>query len=339
MKPFTTWLLKAVAAFAVAFLLLSGFCYFYYNLPVHITNKSGATDYLWETNHFSSRGTEGYAATRTDEYGFVNTFPIKKGSVDILVMGSSHGEGFNVGAEENFTYLLNKKLYDNHRDLYAYSICTSGHDLIRCVNNLDTALKIYKPTKYIVMETAGNVFSIDELKQLDAGQITPHKSYDSGMMFYLQKVDYFRLVYSQLYNALNNASQQAIEPVESAPVARTIDLEEYAVYLERMLARASKSAENAGCSLIIMYAPKLAIDYSGNVLPQGNSAQEVLFSELCEKYGITYINMFNDFSEEYNNTLHLPHGFSNTAVGTGHTNKYGHARIAEALYEHIENQR
>lgn len=338
MRSVFAWFLKAAAAFMVAFLLLSGFCYFYYNLPVHVTNKSGATDYLWETNHFSSRGTEGYACTRTDENGFVNTFPIKKDTVDILVLGSSHGEGFNIGADENFTYLLNKKLYDNHHDLYAYSICTSGHDLIRNVNNLDAAIKAYKPAKYIIMETAGVVFSIDELKQLDAGEIEPHKSYDSGIMHYLQKVDYFRLVYSQLYNALANSSQRAAEPSEGVVAAPTIDLEEYALYLENMLARASRSAKEAECSLIIMYAPKLAIDYSGNVLPPEDAAQKALFQELCEKYGITYINMFHDFSAEYRNTYRLPHGFSNTAVGMGHTNRYGHACIAEALYKHIATQ-
>ena len=58
------------------------------------------------------RGTEGFAYTKTDENGFVNTFPEKKDEINVLVMGSSHAEGFNVDSDENFTYVLNKKFKD-----------------------------------------------------------------------------------------------------------------------------------------------------------------------------------------------------------------------------------
>jgi hypothetical protein len=40
----------------------------------------------------------------------------------------------------------------------------------------------------------------------------------------------------------------------------------------------------------------------------------------------------------YNSTYHLPRGFSNTAPGEGHTNKYGHACIAQELYKHIAKE-
>ena len=32
----------------------------------------------------------------------------------------------------------------------------------------------------------------------------------------------------------------------------------------------------------------------------------------------------------------LPHGFSNTSVGSGHLNKEGHAMVAEAIYHRIK---
>lgn len=324
MKKKLVWIGKAAVAFALAFALLTGVCYFYYNLPVHYTNPSGATDYKWGTGRFTSRGTEGFAYTYTDENGFVNTFPHKKDTVDVLVMGSSHTEGFNVGAKENYTYVLNKMLYDNGQDLYAYSIGMSAHALPRCLKNLEAAIDTYAPTRAVVIETGTVELDIDELKQLCEGTFPALESHDSGIKYYLQKSGVLRLALAQFSNARDNkaAPSEKEEP----------DIEEYTAYLEQVLSRAGDLAKQGGCQLVLVYTPAQSPDYNGDLIPQETTEKQALFAQLCEKYGIRYIDMAEDFAAMYEQTNHLPHGFSNTRVGMGHLNRYGHDCVARRLY-------
>jgi hypothetical protein len=47
------------------------------------------------------------------------------------------------------------------------------------------------------------------------------------------------------------------------------------------------------------------------------------------------MDMTDAFIAEYNEKYLLPHGFSNTAVGTGHLNKTGHRLIARQIFDFI----
>ena len=200
MKKAILWLGKAIFSAVIAAVIANAFCYFYYNLPVHYTNDSGATDYYWDQNHISMRGMEGFSFTKTDENGFVNTYPEKKDEIDVLVMGSSHTEGFNLNWNQNFTYLLNQKFHENGDDKYAYSIGTSGHALIRCLKNLDAAVQKYQPKDCVVIETSLIQFNLEELQQLNSNEYASLPSYNAGLIANLQKIDLFRLVYYQANN-------------------------------------------------------------------------------------------------------------------------------------------
>lgn len=89
------WFAKASVAGLCALGLACIVCLGYYNLGVHITNKTGVTDYVWEPNVFTMRMTEGIAWDRFDKNGFCNSKVIDK-NMDVLVMGSSHMEGLQV---------------------------------------------------------------------------------------------------------------------------------------------------------------------------------------------------------------------------------------------------
>ncbi len=333
MKKTGIWLIKAAIAALIAFGIMTGICCFYYNIPAHHTNETGATDYLWDKSSVSCRGTEGFARTYTDENGFVNTFPDKKAEVDILVMGSSHAEGFNVNADENFTYLLNKKLQENGKDKYAYSIATSGHALLRCMKNLDTAMDVYSPSEYVVIETAETTFDLEELKELDNGTFANLPSYSTGLIGFLQKVDVFRLLYAQFSNGLNkNEAGNHMHEAEANPEEREQYLNEYETYINRMIQKSSESAANHDCKIVIVYSPQIVVDYYGNMVEPEITQEEILLEDACRAYGIDFINMQDSFEEMYHETADLPHGFPNTAVGKGHTNKHGHNCIAETLY-------
>ena len=331
LKKVFIWLLKAFTAGLAALCIANLFCFFYYNLPVHYTNKSGTTDYYWDADHFSSRGTEGFALTKTDENGFVNTFPYKKETVDVLIMGSSHTEGFNVNEDENYTYLLNSKFLENGLDKYAYSIGTSGHGLLRNLKNLENALEAYRPQEYVVIETTKIDFDTEDLEQLNSGTYETLKSYDSGFIYALQKIDYFRLVHTQYNSFIKSSDNEDDSPSQVQTEAAVTD--EYVQLLDTAIRNAAKTASDKGCTLVVFYSPSLEIDYNGNVIKREYTQVQQSFITACGKYGVEFIDMSEAFTAMYETTDRLPFGFSNTAVGTGHINKYGHACVAQELYD------
>ena len=106
------WLIKAFVAGCIAFALLCAFCLLWYNVPVHYDNPSGATEYVWESRKFYSKGTEGFALGRTNNEGFNNIKDYNEGDeIDILLMGSSHMEGFNVAQDENAAAVINQLFF------------------------------------------------------------------------------------------------------------------------------------------------------------------------------------------------------------------------------------
>lgn len=340
MKKVCTWFAKAFIAVVLSFCIISVFCYFYCNYPSHYTTPSHSTDYYWDKNAITIRGTEGFALSKTDAKGYVNTYPEKNDEIDILLMGSSHTEGFNVASDKNYAYVLNKLMNDNDAGMYAYNIGVSGHTLSRCFNNLEYAINEFNPTKYISIETTSLEIPLDDLIKLDNGTYDTLPSYDSGIASLMQKSDFLRQMYSQLSNVLeqgNTDTNTVVDDMEKQPEGYTSneDNSEYQGYLESTLKKASSVAESNGCELIITYIPPLEFNYEGDIEKTQLSEYEKIFKNLCEKYNITVIDMRSAFTDLYNETYNLPQGFSNTVVGEGHINEYGHAEIAKELYEYI----
>ena len=323
------WLLKAVSAGLVSVIIVSAFCYFYYNLPSRRVVSTGSTDYSWSANNRAYRGTEGFAYTKTDENGYVNTFPEKKDTIDVLVMGSSHTEGFNVDYDENYTYLLNKTFSENGNDKYAYSIGVSGHSMVRCFRNLNSAINEFSPTAYVVLETNTIQPNYAELKALAEGTLEYIPAYSSKWADLLQKSDFLRLAGAQISNFMEqNKTANAVE--EPA-----VDQAEYVAYLENMLKNGSEVVKEKGLKLMIVFSTPLQFDYDGALLAPQNPESVALFRSLCEKYDIQFVYMTPVYEEHYNATQQLVHGFSNTAVGKGHLNKYGHACVATEVYRYL----
>lgn len=346
MKKTLLWFAKAFLAAFTAFCIISVFCFFYCNQPSHHTTPTKSTDYYWDKNSLSFIGTEGFAFTKTDENGYVNTYPKKDDEIDILLMGSSHTEGFNVDENENYAYLLNNLLTENNKNMYAYNIGTSGHTLSRCLRNLESATNEFKPSKYIIIETSSLEIPLSDLEKLDEGTLDVLPSYDSGIVYYLQKSDFLRRVYSQFSNVMKqntpneNATPQSDDTDNSlsdnpSNTSSAVEANPYDIYLEKALKNASNIAKENGCELVILYNAEIKIDYNGNVEALQVSENGEKFQAMCEKYDIAIINMYPVFSQAYDETNKLPQGFSNTEVGRGHINKHGHSEIAKELYRYI----
>ncbi|MDD6214755.1 MAG: hypothetical protein PUB42_06205 [Firmicutes bacterium] len=97
------------------------------------------------------RATEGYSWVRTDGNGFNNAEIID--DINILVMGSSQMEGFNVQKDKNTVYRLNERLKQGNINIQAYNIGISGHSIDCCINNIENVVKEFSPTDYVIIET------------------------------------------------------------------------------------------------------------------------------------------------------------------------------------------
>ena len=113
---------------------------------------------------------------------------------------------------------------------------------------------------------------------------------------------------------------------------RKID-SEYIDILNQFLSKAASGVSSSGSKLIIFYHPTTEIDGNGNMINTTDQEALSAFQEACDNKGIIFVDMTPDFERLYEEEHILAHGFINTAVGTGHLNKYGHKAIAERMAE------
>lgn len=324
MKKFIKWFAKAVVSGILAFVILTGFCFLYYNVPVHSKTQDGATDYSWEKNKFYSRGTEGFAMGKTNNEGYVNAFDYEDSTqVDVLIMGSSHMEGYNVPMSKSTAGYLNEMMSDG----VVYNIGVSQHTILNCADNLEAAVEKYKPSKYVVIEALELYYSDEKIQSVLDSDIKELESHSGGIIGLLQKNQFFRLMYSQLKAFLRNQNE---EQILTSYIPR-INLDLYNEMLEKL----SKTAERYGAKLIILHQNNLILNDNGSLTPSIDEITRNNFRTVCENNGVIFVDMTDIFIENYNKTHILPHGFSNTSVESGHLNKHGHKLVADALFEII----
>lgn len=328
-------------AVATSLFLLSIFVLFYSCSGIHIENKSLATDYIWESNQLKTNMVEGFSFMRMDEDGLNNaeSFSDNK-DVDILLMGSSQMEGVNVGRYENAGYMLNELVPDKR----TYNIGISGHQLYNCVNNLPYALGYYDPSEYVVIVTDTVDMDVDLMQQVIDGEYMRIPSYDTGLVYLVQKwipavktlyknVADWRNAYAIDRGAEDRYDSDALEIIRYKEESDERDNEKYIRTLQVFLESVSDTVEEHDIKAIILYqSPISAVDYEQSDEEKANLD---LFRSACETNGIEFIDMTESFKTMYKTEHKLPHGFINTAVGSGHLNKYGHKAIAEKLAKHV----
>ncbi len=320
------YLLKIILAGIISLILLSIFTLIYKYTGVHIKNNSGAaTDYKWEPNQWMATMQEGFAWFKMDKKGFNNAI-YKDDTPDILIMGSSHMEAVQMKPTENVAYLLNKEL----SEYYTYNIGISGHNIYTCVKNINNAVDVYKPKRYVILEISQVKLEINNMKEVIDNTYPIIPSYDSGIMYKLQKN---LPAIKEIYNALNNwkNTDESINNNVQKEYSQ-----EYINALNDFLAKAEKPFETIDAELIIFYHPPTSIDNNGNFKEETDLKALQLFEEACKNNNIKFIDMTSDFKKLYENKHILAHGFINTSIGKGHLNKYGHSEIANRISEFIK---
>ena len=311
-----------IIAAIISFVVLNGFSFFYYNTPPRVDDESGSVDYKWPAKSFYSRGTEGIAWGKVNNDGFNNLIDYDDNlDIDILLMGSSHLEGFNTAQKYNVANILNENT--NH---LTYNIGISEHTLLNCVSDLESAIKKYKPNKYVVIETMNVSFYEDEINNCLKGE-GKLSSYSSPLMDFFQNFKYLKLLFTQYNNTKGHNSG-----LKNSGSVNNSEL------LTELFKKAKDVCDKYNVELIVLYHPTLSFDNEGNVNAVYIQEDMDIFKNACIENDIHFINMEDTFINEYKTNKVLPHGFNNTVPGSGHLNKYGHEMIAMEIKKFVEDR-
>lgn len=329
-KCFLSWCFAGL----ISLLISSAFVLLYNYSGTHIVNTSGATDYKWMPKQYKANMTEGINFMHMDANGF-NNLSANADDIDniaILLMGGSHMEAVQFPTEHNTGSLLNKK-FKNYKNYKTYNIGMSGHQLINCLDNLEVASSYYSPSRFVIIQTSQLKLSSSEINSVLTHTLKDIPSYDSGLLYYLQKIPAIKVVYKQLMDkiAIDRASskkQQLSQQLEQ--------LEQDYCFSDGSLDMLLNKSRKLCKKLIIAYTPQIAILQSGQIERADDLKYVNKFKQCCENNDIIFIDCYNAFLNEYHKSYSVPFGFHNSKMGTGHLNKLGHKILAEELIKTIE---
>ncbi len=322
------WFGKVLLSGVLAFITLTLFCMWYYNVPVHDVCLDGVTDYTPTGNTFWSQALEGFSYGYTNNEGYRNMFDYNPSmNIDILIMGSSQMDASCVKASESTADRLNAAFTDRT----VYNIGMAGHYFLTCAQNLTAAVNKYTPASAVVIQIASLDYSDEDISKVMVGEYPEIPSHANGIIGLLQKNQYLRRLYHQLKGMLGQADDEDMAAVPADTLAQAMTAENSS-FLSALLSRMADTVASSGARLIIAYHPGTALNKDGSITFSTTQAEEDAFADLCEENGVLFLDMRDRFQKEYDENHVLPYGFSNTSVGSGHLNRDGHRMMAEELY-------
>lgn len=330
-KNIFQWFLAGIIALAIT----SAFVVLYNYSGTHIVNESGATDYRWQANQYKGNMTEGINWMKMDANGF-NNLSADTTDISILLMGGSHMEAIQIPTEKNVGSLLNDML----EEVKVYNIGMSGHQIANCLDNLEAAVCELKPSKYVIIQTGDLTLTEDVIIDLRDGLLEDIPSYDSGALYYMQKIPALKVIYKQLTDKVTNDAKNVTPIVhKSGEPSHIGEFANRSLLLSQVMQETGDFCTENGLRLIIAYTPLTALDENGNLVRGDDLAWVEVFSSVCEDIGIDFIDCFEAFKRNYEHNYEVPYGFSNSTMGSGHLNDAGHRVLAEQICEFLRGDK
>ena len=329
------YFIKLAISGILALVILSVFCLIYFNppMPTPQTEEYSNTKYIENRYWVSFR--EGFGFGKTNELGY-NDAPIRDESAPrVAIIGSSHTVGLQVN-QKNIYPVLTEALFladnDQENDFECISVASAGQYFNSSISNVEPLAKNFENLKYVIIETPDLDYSEDAFERMVRGEYHQQQEEESPIYRLAQSIPYLRLFANQY--------QSSKEPLNSAP-GMFIDRSSYIDYdaYERGFRKAADMlrslSEEYGFQLIILHHAAPMTDPSGELCSAHDSGYLEILERCCDEYGITFLDMCNEFTEYDKNGTESAYGFANTRPGVGHLNKNGHRLIAQKLYETI----
>lgn len=154
-------------------------------------------------------------------------------------------------------------------------------------------------------------------------------------MYNMQKIPAVKVIYKQISDWILLQGGQEVSDTNGKERKET-EADDYNKVLAEFLKIASNAAKESEVTLIIAYQPSQYLNEDGDVAYSHSNKDIEIFEQECKKQDIIFCDLTDEFTELYDEKNVLAHGFSNTSVGSGHLNKYGHKVIAEAIVSKIQ---
>ena len=315
-------ILKHVLAALLGLAILNGFCAWYYNTAPYVHTEDRATDAVRRPFSWVSQAKEGMGWHRIDANGYNN--PAGEGPISVLMMGSSHTEGFNVPAGQDVSARLDALV-----DGRVYNLGMSDHPFYRNAANLGRALERFRPTRAVVLETDRMVFMRDQVNDAMNDTLARNPETRFPLPDILVNQPLSKRLYKQFMGLVQGTAGDE-EEVDYDDLPASL-LEEYEQSLTAWFTAMNETARSYGVQLIIWYHPHLAVRVDGSAGADTPAVCRTAFVRACERSGVTLVDLTEPFLAAYESDDILPHGFANTAMGAGHLNADGHRMAAEAI--------
>lgn len=337
---------KAVMAFICSFLICNILCRFYYETGWgELYREHGATEVIHKPNAYFVDGLEGYAFLRLDRNGY-NNADGELADDYVLLMGSSHVEGFQYTQDKTIAAVLNSLMGGTQEQLHAYSIGSSGNFLPTVIKGFQAGISEFPSSNAVIIEVNSTSFSISGL--IDGLNQTVYDSASKApnliKNFTVKQQILCGVKYSiPLVKLVINKQLKNVDPmggqipfgvftdlvfVKNDEEEKEIDIQDYEEVLNRAFALIRDEYDNP---IIVFYHPEVELSNEGMELVRDEETYDI-FKNACERNDLIFADMGDVFIEAYEKDYTIPYGFYNTEMGAGHTNADGQVLIAKELY-------
>jgi len=278
-------------------------------------------------------------------------YPIDYHRIDnknlIAVIGDSYIEAFQVDVDQNYPYLLKKKLYPDY-EVYAFGV--AGYPLSQYLHISRYVNKYFNPD-ILVFNMVHNDFdeSIQELyphwhyfKQMsinDVGSITettpiPDFSFPQYTRWkrYVYKSALFRYLYLNLKisEIKRNLFLGRHNTFEANIKTDTVQSNEKLIFRSTdYLVRKIREENDEKRIIFVLDAPRQAI-YSGKLDRSNVLFLHEMMKNICALHNVELIDLTDDMKIDYQ----INKQKFNSEID-GHWNEYGHGLVADVLYNYL----
>ena len=343
-RGFSAFLLKAVGACMLVGFIFNALMFAYNRQPGWIERSGGATMSIWNPGTYIVQGQEGYGIHAVDEKGYLNYGELVSSDY-VLVVGSSQTEGKEVKAGERYCDILNVLLREeeglNSNDLLVYNVSMDANYLPKIIPGFTALITEFPNSRCIVFEIGTTCYSEKEIDQMLSQRKYNENEAGENIGDYLSKKEKIKLFIKETIPLLNQIKMQynALrskngDDTETKYEETALNEQEYVAQLKEVFDLLSGMYSG---QIVFLYHPSIEITNEGIMVNYENTKE--VFEKTCSMYDFQFVDMTEVFIDAYKTDYLVPYGFSNTTLGTGHLNKYGHKMIAEELYHTITKKK